>query len=181
VAKKQMSLEKGYIHVYTGNGKGKTTAALGQALRAAGSGLKTYMISFMKDFPYGELRSMQQINQWIRLEQYGNDAFVLNKEPPGEKDFRAAKKAFQKAQEAMVSGEFDIVIMDEICIAIYFGLFKKEQVLSMLEQKPEPIELILTGRYCPEELIEIADIVTEMVEIKHYYQKGVLARRGIES
>jgi cob(I)alamin adenosyltransferase len=176
-----MSLEKGYIHVYTGNGKGKTTAALGQALRAAGSGLKTYMISFMKDFPYGELRSMQQMNQWIRLDQYGNDDFVLNKEPPGEKDFKAAKKALQKAREAMVSGEFNIVIMDEICIAIYFGLFKKEQVLTMLEQKPEPIELILTGRYCPEELIEIADIVTEMVEIKHYYQKGVLARRGIES
>lgn len=176
-----MGLEKGYIHIYTGNGKGKTTAALGQALRAAGSGLKTYIVSFMKDFPYGELRSIQQVSQWIRLEQYGNDGFVLKKELPSERDLEIAKKALQKTQEAMLNGEYDIVIMDEVCVAIYFGLFKKEDVLSMLEQKPESVELILTGRYCPEELIEKADIVTEMVEIKHYYQKGISARRGIES
>lgn len=176
-----MSLEKGYIHVYTGNGKGKTTAALGQALRAAGSGLKTFIVSFMKDFPYGESRSVQQLSRWIRLEQYGNDDFVLNKEPPSERDLKAAKKALQKTLEVMISGGYDIVIMDEVCVAIYFGLLKTEEVLSVLEQKPEAVELILTGRYCPEELIEKADIVTEMVEIKHYYQKGILARRGIES
>ena len=174
-------LTKGYIQVYTGNGKGKTTAALGQTVRAAGSGLKTFIVSFMKDFAYGELKSIQQLSQWIRLEQYGNDNFVLNKEPPSERDLKAVQEGLQKAREAMLCGEYDIVIMDEVCVAIYFGLLKTEEVVSVLEEKPEPVELILTGRYCPEELIEAADIVTEMVEIKHYYQKGVSARRGIES
>jgi len=174
-------LTKGYIQVYTGNGKGKTTAALGQALRAAGSGLKTFIVSFMKDFAYSELKSIQQLSQWIRLEQYGNDNFVFNKKPPGERDLKAAQEGLQKAREEMLCGEYDIVIMDEVCVAIYFGLLKTEAVVSILKEKPEPIELILTGRYCPEELIEEADIVTEMVEIKHYYQKGVSARRGIES
>jgi cob(I)alamin adenosyltransferase len=176
-----MSLEKGYVHVYTGNGKGKTTAALGQALRAAGSGLKTFIISFMKDFPYSELRSIQPLSQWIRLEQYGNDYFVLKKQSPSDQDFEAAQEALHQAGEAMLSGEYDIVIMDEGCVALHYGLLKTEDILSILEAKPEPIELIITGRYCPEELIEKADLVTEMEEIKHYYRKGVSPRRGIES
>jgi cob(I)alamin adenosyltransferase len=176
-----MSLKKGYVHVYTGNGKGKTTAALGQALRAAGSGLKTFIISFMKDFPYGESKSVQRLSPWIKLEQYGNDDFVLKKQPPSDQDFEAAQEALHQAREAMLSGEYDIVIMDELCVAIHYGLLRTEDILSMLETKPEPIEMIITGRYCPEELIREADIVTKMVEIKHYDQKGVSARRGIES
>ena len=177
----QMNLEKGYIHIYTGNGKGKTTAALGQALRAAGNGLKTLIVSFMKDFPYGELKCIQHLSEWIRLEQYGDDHFVLNKEPPGDSDLKAAKQAFKRAEGAMSGGEYDMIILDEICVAIYFGLLKTADVLLMLARKPERIELILTGRYCPEKLIAEADVVTEMREIKHYFQKGVLARRGIES
>ena len=174
-------LSKGYIQVYTGNGKGKTTAALGQALRAAGSGLKTFIVSFMKDFAYGELKSIKQLSQWIRLEQYGNDNFVFKKKPPTEIDLKAAQEGLQKAREAMLGGEYDIVIMDEVCVAVYFGLLETEAIVSVLKEKPPSVELILTGRYCPEELIEQADIATEMVEIKHYYQNGVPARRGIES
>jgi len=176
-----MSLEKGYVHVYTGNGKGKTTAALGQALRASGSGLKTFIAGFMKDFPYGELKSIQPLRKWIRLEQFGNDDFVLKKEPPSERDVKAIRRGLQRVQEAMLSGEYDIVIMDEVCVSIHFGLLKTEDVLSVLKHKPNGVELILTGRYCPEALIQEADLVTEMKEIKHYYQRGVQARRGIES
>ena len=174
-------LIKGYIHIYTGNGKGKTTAALGQALRAAGSGLKTFIVQFMKDFPYGEVKSLRQWSQWIGLEQYGNDSFVLDKRLPGKSDLEAAKQGLQRAQEAMLSGKYDIVILDEVCVAIHFGLLKTETVLLLLEKKPTFVEMILTGRYCPSELIEKADLVTEMHEIKHYYQKGVEARKGIES
>ncbi len=173
-------LIEGYIHVYTGNGKGKTTAAFGQALRAAGSGLKTFMVQFMKDFPYGEVKSIRQLSEWIALEQWGNDAFVFDKQLPGKSDLEAAKQGLQQVQEAMLSGKYDIVIMDEVCVAIYFGLLKTETVLLLLEKKPTFVELILTGRYCPTELIEKAYLVTEMHEIKHYYQKGIEARKGIE-
>jgi len=174
-------LIKGYIHVYTGNGKGKTTAALGQALRAAGSGLKTFIVQFMKDFPYGEVKSIQQWNEWIELAQYGNDTFVIDKRLPCQSDFEAAKQGLQRAQEAMLSGKYDILIMDEVCVAIHFGLLNTETVYLLLEKKPTFVEIILTGRYCPSELIEKADLVTEMHEIKHYYQKGIEARKGIES
>jgi cob(I)alamin adenosyltransferase len=174
-------LNKGYVQIYTGNGKGKTTAALGQALRAAGSGLKTFIAMFMKDFSYGEIKSIKHLSDWIRVEQYGNDTFVISKQLPDEKDLRAAQQALKQTREAMLSAKYDMVIMDEVCVAIHFGLLKTANVLSLLEEKPEPVELILTGRYCPPELIEKADLVTEMQEIKHYYQKGVLVRKGIES
>jgi len=176
-----MSLEKGYVQVYTGNGKGKTTAALGQALRSAGSGLKTLIVQFMKDFPYGETKSLRYLDEWIRLEQYGNDCFVLNKEPPNEIDLAVASRAIKRAQEAMLSGEYDLVIMDEVCVALHFGLLKIEDLVLLLEKRPKSVELILTGRYCPEEVIEKADLVTEMKEIKHYYTKGIPARKGIEA
>jgi len=176
-----MKLPKGYIQVYTGNGKGKTTAALGQALRAAGRGLRTLIVMLMKDFAYGELKSLNQWNQWIQLEQYGNDRFVFRKQPPGDEDIQAAKLAIKRAREAMVSGRYDLVILDEVCVAVHFGLLETREVISLLEEKPLPVELILTGRYCPDELIARADLVTEMLEIKHYYQNGVIARKGIES
>jgi cob(I)alamin adenosyltransferase len=176
-----MKLQKGYIQVYTGNGKGKTTAALGQALRAAGRGLRTLIVMLMKDFAYGELKSLNQWNQWIRLEQYGNDRFVFRKQPPGDEDIQAAKIAVKRAREAMLSGSYDLVILDEVCVAIHFGLLETKEVVSLLKEKPPAVELILTGRYCPDELMAKADLVTEMQEIKHYYQNGVIARKGIES
>jgi len=174
-------LQKGYIQVYTGNGKGKTTAALGQALRASGRGLKTFIVMMMKDFPYGEIKSLNQWNQWIRFEQYGNDRFVFRKQLPGSEDIQAAKLAIKRASEAMLSAKYDLVILDEVCVAIHFGLLETKEVLSLLKEKPVPVEVILTGRYCPVQLIAAADLVTEMQEIKHYYQIGVAARKGIES
>jgi cob(I)alamin adenosyltransferase len=176
-----MNLKKGYVQVYTGNGKGKTTAALGQALRAAGSGLKTLIVQFMKDFPYGETKTIPLLGEWVTLDQYGNDAFVFDKQPPSERDIHAAQQALKRAQEALLSGKYDMVILDEVCVAVHFSLLKIESVLPLLELRPKSIELIFTGRYCPEELIKRADLVTEMKEIKHYYEKGVQARKGIES
>ena len=176
-----MSLEKGYIQIYTGNGKGKTTAALGQALRAAGRGLKTFIVQFMKNSPYGEIKILEQMPNWVTLEYYGNDSFVFSNKAAGETDIYMAQQALHRARKAMSSNKYDIVIMDEICVALFFALLKTQDVLSLLEEKPGNIELILTGRYCPPELIEKADLVTEMQEIKHYYQKGVAARKGIES
>ncbi len=176
-----MSLEKGYIQIYTGNGKGKTTAALGQALRAAGRGLKTFIVQFMKNSPYGEIKIFEQMPNWVTFEHYGSDSFVFLNKAAGKEDIYMAQQAFHRARKALSSDKYDIVIMDEVCVAIFFALLKTQDVLSLLDEKPEPVELILTGRYCPLELIERADLVTEMQEIKHYFQKGVTARKGIES
>lgn len=172
---------KGFIHIYTGSGKGKTTAALGQAIRAAGSQLKTLIIMFMKEFPYGEVRALGNFEEWITIERYGNDKFVYQGKTPGRADIETAHKALNRAREAILSGLYDLVILDEICVTTYFKLLHPEDVLPILENKPEGIELILTGRYCPDEWIECADLVTEMTEVKHYYQKGVKSRKGIES
>jgi cob(I)alamin adenosyltransferase len=174
-------LEQGFTQIYTGNGKGKTTAAIGQAVRAAGAGLKTYIIQFMKDFPYGELNSLNHLSEWITIEKVGKDDYVFRKEPPPKEEIEKAKLALEKAKQKMLSGDYDLIILDEICVAIYFGLFPVDEVLLFLDAKPDNIELILTGRYCPQSLIERADLVTEMKEVKHYYQKGILSRRGIES
>ena len=127
-------LKKGYIQVYTGKGKGKTTAALGQALRAAGSGLRTFIVTFMKDFPYGEVKSIKQLNDCIRLEQYGNDTFVFHKQQPSKKDRRAAQQALNQAREAILSAKYDIVILDEVCVAIHFGLLKTEDIRLLAEK-----------------------------------------------
>jgi cob(I)alamin adenosyltransferase len=174
-------LDKGYIQIYTGNGKGKTTAAIGQAIRAAGFGLRTYIIQFMKEYPYSEIESLGKLNNWIEIEQCGKDDFVYKKELPPVEEIEKGKNGLQRARERMLSGNYDLIILDEICVAIYFKLFNTKDVLSFIKSKPENVELILTGRYCPQELIDIADLVTEMKEFKHYYQKGVLARKGIES
>jgi len=174
-------LSKGYVQIYTGAGKGKTTAAMGQAVRAAGSGLKSFIVQFMKDFPYGEISSLILLQNWITIEQYGNDMFVLERKMPADNDIIMAQKALYQAREAMVSGKYDVVILDEICIALYYNLLNLDEIYHLLSDKPKHVELILTGRYCPDELIEKADLVTEMKEIKHYYQKGVSARKGIES
>ena len=174
-------MKKGFIQIYTGNGKGKTTAAIGQAVRAAGHRLKTYIVQFMKDHPYGEVESLKSLKQLITLEQFGNDEFVLKREHPDKKDVELANNALAKARGKMLSGMFDLIILDEICVAIYFRLLDVNEVLKLIEEKPEKVEIILTGRYCPEELIEKADLVTEMKEVKHYYQKGIIARKGIES
>lgn len=174
-------LSQGFVQIYTGHGKGKTTAALGQALRAAGRGLKTFLVQFIKNCPYGESYSLRFLSNWITLEHYGNEGFILERKSPADNDIMMAQKALYQARKAMASGKYDIVILDEICIALYYNLLSLEEVFHFLSDKPEHVEIILTGRYCPNQLLEKADLVTEMKEIKHYYQKGVLARKGIES
>jgi len=175
------TLQQGFIQVYTGNGKGKTTAAIGQAVRAAGYGLKTYFVMFMKEFPYNEVKSLKNLKDFITLVQVGKDDFVYKKVPPSETEKLAIKKALDETKNKMLSGEYDLIVLDEIFVSIFFGLIDKEEIISFICSKPENVELILTGRYCPKEIINKADLVTEMKEVKHYYEKGVLSRRGIES
>jgi len=174
-------LNKGFVQIYTGNGKGKTTAAIGLAVRAAGFGLRSYIVQFMKEFPYSELISLKHLKEWITIEQFGGDEFVYKKEPPDKNEIDKAHRGLAVAKAKMLKGKFDVIILDEVCVSIYFGLFTDEEILTFIKQKPENIELILTGRYCPEKLLDKADLVTEMNEVKHYYQDGVKSRKGIES
>lgn len=173
-------LEKGYVQVYTGNCKGKTTSALGLAFRAMGRGLKTYIGQFMKGQYYGELKAAEMVSPYISIEQYGKDTFIHVQDPPHEEDVQMAQKGLEKAKKAMFSGEYDIIVFDEINTANYFKLVSTEQMLEIIRSKPEDVEVVFTGRYAPREVIEAADLVTEMVEVKHYYEKGVPARIGIE-
>ena len=168
----------GLIQVYFGNGKGKTTAALGLALRAAGRGKEVLIIQFMKKWDYGELHSIQLIPQ-ITIKTFGTKDFV-HKGKAKEIDYQEAKKAFIEGVQAANSGQYDMIIFDELNVAIYFELLELQQVLDFLEEKPEEVEIIITGRNAPKEIIDKADLVTEMCEIKHPYQKGIQARIGIE-
>jgi cob(I)alamin adenosyltransferase len=170
---------KGYIQVYTGNGKGKTTAALGLALRGAGAGLKTYIAQFMKGVHYSELEALKRFDDLITLRQFGRDSFVHEK--PDKEDIDLAQKGCREARHALISGEYDIVILDEVSVAVYFRILSTEQLLSLIDDKPDHVELVITGRYAPEEVIVKADLVTEMRDVKHYYDQGVAARAGIES
>jgi cob(I)alamin adenosyltransferase len=174
-------LKQGFVQIYTGNGKGKSTAAIGQAVRAAGFGLKTYIAQFMKEYPYNELVSLKHLSEWITIEQFGGDEFVYKKEPPGNEELEKAKQGLDSARKKMLGGNYDIIILDESIVAIYFKLITIENLVEFVKSRPDNVEIILTGRYCPEELIKLADLVTEMKEIKHYYQKGIASRRGIES
>ncbi len=177
----ESSVGKGYIHIYTGNGKGKTTAALGLAFRAAGAGLKVLFVQFMKDFAYSELESLQRFEDLITVKRFGNDQFVLNRQPPSDEDKAIAKNGIAYAIDAMKSGEYDVVILDEICVTTYFKLLKEEDLIPLFANKPEGIELVLTGRYCPDSWIEQADLATDMREVKHYYEQRILSRKGIDS
>ena len=171
-------MEKGYIHVYTGPGKGKTTAAIGLGMRAAGAGLKVYMIQFMKGRRYSELESIDKISNFT-LVQHGRDEFV-NKDNPEQIDIDLAQKGFAHAKEIIKGNNYDLVILDEINVAIDFNLIDMHDVLKLITEKPEKLELVLTGRYAHPEITRHADYVTEMLEIKHPYQHGVEARKGID-
>jgi cob(I)alamin adenosyltransferase len=181
MAKKSKNiLGKGYVHVYTGNGKGKTTAALGLAFRAMGSGLKTYIGQFMKGQHYGELDAARMVPEYITIEQYGKDTLIHVKNPPDPTDIRMAQEGLAKVKTAMLSNKYNIIVLDEITTAHYFQIISLDDMLELIKLKPEGIELVFTGRYAPQALIDTADVVTEMTEVKHYYQKNVSARNGIE-
>ncbi len=172
-------LEKGLVQVYTGNGKGKSSAAFGLALRAIGRGLKVYIIQFIKGgFDYGELYIVDKLPN-LTLKAFGRGKFVTQK--PAEKvDVEFAEEAFALAEEVVKSGEYDIVILDEINVALNLKLIQIEKVLVLIKNKPKHVELVLTGRYAPNEIIEAADLVTEMKEVKHPFNRGFQARKGIE-
>ncbi|MGI6730901.1 MAG: cob(I)yrinic acid a,c-diamide adenosyltransferase [Anaerovoracaceae bacterium] len=170
--------EKGFIQVYTGNGKGKTTAALGISLRAVCGGNKVFFGQFLKGQKYCELKAPNFL-PGLTMEQFGGVHFVDGK--PTEKDYEDAAKGLERMKEVLLSGEYDMVVFDEINTAMFFKLLPVEEVLAVLDLKPENTEVILTGRYAPEEIINRANLVTEMKEIKHYYNEGVESRVGIEN
>lgn len=173
-------LGKGYVQVYTGNGKGKTTAALGLTLRAAGRGLKTYIGQFMKGQRYGELEAVAKLHPLVEIEQYGKDTFVHVQDPPNNEDVEMAESALERARRAMCSGDYDIVIFDEVITSLFFHLVSIDDLLEVIRSKPDGVEVVFTGRYAPREIIDAADLVTEMREVKHYLAGGITARDGIE-
>jgi cob(I)alamin adenosyltransferase len=171
-------LEKGYVHIYTGPGKGKTTAALGLGLRAVGAGLKVHIVQFMKGRRYSEIDAIEKISNFT-ISQHGRDKFVSKKKPE-QIDIDLAEEGFSYAKNLIKSGKYDMVILDEINVAVDYHLISVENVLKLIEEKPEKLELVLTGRYAHPEIVKIADIVTEMLEINHPYQQDVEARKGID-
>jgi len=190
---------KGYVQVYTGNGKGKTTAALGITMRASGAGMKTAFIQFMKALGYSEQKILPTLPgvTWKTLgkpffiakkgsisdedlARYGDSCVVFEEGDPPPEYVEMVRDGFAEAKEMVLSGAYDMVVLDEINCAMFFGLLPVEDVLELIRNKPAHTELILTGRRAPDEIIAAADLVTEMREIKHYYTKGVPARRGIE-
>jgi cob(I)alamin adenosyltransferase len=170
---------QGYIQVYTGDGKGKTTAAIGMAIRAVGAGKKVYIAQFVKGKVYSEIKALQTHFPEIPVEQFGRGCFIRGK--PTEADIQKARAGFEQVKNIIYSAEYDIVILDEVFIALYFELISDEELITLLKEKPSATELILTGRYAPQAIIEMADLVTEMKEVKHYYGQGVMARKGVES
>lgn len=169
--------DKGFVHIYTGNGKGKTTAAIGLAVRASGANKSVYIGQFVKSMKYSEVKVLENIKN-ITIEQFGEGCSLCDHFT--EKDINAANSGFNRVKEIINNGNFDVVILDEICIALYYNLLDLIDVVNLVKQKTESLELILTGRYAPKELVDLADLVTNCSEVKHYYSKGVQSRRGID-
>ncbi len=171
-------MKKGYIHLYTGTGKGKTTAAIGLAVRAAGAGLHVFIGQFVKGMHYSELDALERFKDNITIKQYGRGCFIRNKPVP--EDIQAAREGLAEIEAVLQSGEYDVVVLDEANIALHFRLFSLKELVRCLKSRKAHVEVIITGRHAPQELIDVADLVTDMVEVKHYYQKGIQARKGIE-
>ncbi|MEW6738451.1 MAG: cob(I)yrinic acid a,c-diamide adenosyltransferase [Nitrospirota bacterium] len=171
-------MRKGYVQVYTGNSKGKTTAALGLALRAAGAGLKVFIAQFIKKRRCSEHKALDRFKDLITVKQYGTG--FIKGEKPTQSEIEAAQKGFEEVKNIISSKTYDLVVLDEINVAVHYKLLNVEDIVDLLNSRPSGMEVVLTGRYADEKIIEMADLVTEMKEIKHYYKKGVKARRGIE-
>lgn len=175
---------KGYVHVYTGNGKGKTTAAFGLALRALCAGRNVAIGQFVKSMKYNETKAETLFDGSntsfgrLRIELFGRGCFI--DKSPEDIDIQMAHEGLGRCVEWLTSGDWDVVILDEITIAVYFKLLTAEEILSALEKRNKSVEVIITGRYAPQQLIDYADLVTDMQEIKHYYAQGILSRYGID-
>jgi len=170
--------KKGKVQVYTGEGKGKTTAALGLIVRAASAGYKVFLAQFIKGGRYSELNALQRFDDLITVEQFGLGRFLGGKCSP--EDIEAARRGMKKVKAIIASGSYDMVVLDEANVAIHYDLFPLQELLDLIDAKPENIELIITGRHAAPALIEKADLVTEMRAVKHYFDAGVKARVGIE-
>ncbi len=170
--------DKGLVMVYTGDGKGKTTAAVGQALRALGHGFRVYMIHFMKGRDYGEFLAAEKLPH-LTVDRAGRDTFV-KRNNPDPLDIELAREGFIRAAKAIKSGEYDLVVLDEINVAVDYGLIPEADMLGLLEEKPPDVDIILTGRGAKPELVKRADLVSEVLMIKHHYNDGVAQRKGIE-
>jgi len=168
---------RGYIQIYTGDGKGKTTASFGLALRAAGAGLKVYIGQFLKKGDYSEIKALSKFDN-ITIEQYGLGRLVKGR--PSEKDMDAGAAGYLKLCEILKQNRHDVVIAEEANVAVMCNLFTEKELLALMDMKSENVELIITGRNASQSVIDRADLVTEMTDIKHYYKQGVMARVGIE-
>jgi cob(I)alamin adenosyltransferase len=171
-------IKKGYVQVYTGNGKGKTTAALGLVLRAAGAGFRIFILQFIKKGQYSELKALEKFSNQITLEQYGLGRLITRQ--PAAEDFEIAQKGLQRLKEVVTAGAHDLVVVEEGNIAVAKGLISVSDLIDIIDGKPTAMELVITGRNAAPEIIERADLVTEMKEVKHYFNDGVGARVGIE-
>jgi len=169
---------QGFVQVYTGNGKGKTTAAIGLAIRAAGAGLKVFIGQFIKTGDYSEIKTLKRLSDIIVVEQFGLGYFIGRN--PTQEDVDAARRGVERVQAIFNSNEYNVVILEEANVAVRYGLISEEDLLGLIEQRPDNKELVITGRWATQLVIQKADLVTEMKDIKHYYRKGVEARVGIE-
>ncbi len=169
---------KGYIQVYTGNGKGKTTAALGLTLRAVGAGLKVFIAQFIKMGDYSEIGALERLSESVTVEQFGCGRFPKGR--ASEEDIALAQRGLERIKEVFISEQYDVLIMDEANVAVPLGLFGVEALLEIMDSKPLDVELIITGRNAAAAVIEKADLVSEVNAVKHYFQNGVKSRIGIE-
>jgi len=169
---------KGYIQIYTGNGKGKTTSALGLTLRIVGAGKKVFIGQFLKSGKYSEMKSLKRFSDQVTVEHYGLGKFVKGK--PSEDDRKAGISGYKKIYDILKKGGHDLVIIDEGNVAVKYGIITEQALLDLFDIKPDHVELVVTGRGATPAVMERADLVVEMKEVKHYYKQGVTARVGIE-
>ncbi len=169
---------QGFVQVYTGDGKGKTTAALGLAIRAAGAGLRVYFGQLIKNADYSELAILRRLADLITIEQFGRGCFLLTR--PEREDIEAARRGLEAIARAMASNRYDLVVADEANVAVPIGLLDEAELLALIDRRPPEVELVLTGRGAPPGVLARADLITEMCARKHYYDRGIEARKGIE-
>ncbi len=173
---KEATWQRGYVHVYTGNGKGKTTAALGLVLRAVGAGLRVYFVQFLKGKPSSEIQMLERFSHQITVRRFARFVGM----DPEQADLDAAKQGVEEIRTRVRSGDYSLIVLDEANVATQFGLLEVGDLLDLIETRPPESEIVITGRYAHARVVDRADLVTEMNEVKHYYNQGVLARRGID-